>query len=59
MSRLLNWFLWCKKLKKILPIEVGMVSHRNLTKEEIEYPLTSGMWRKYLRDKQQEVNNGY
>jgi len=50
MKHLLSWLLWCIKVKEILPIEVGMVGHRKLTKKEKEYPLTSGMWRKYLEE---------
>jgi len=38
MIEFLNWLLWCIKLKEILSKEVGLVSHRKLTKEEWEFP---------------------
>ena len=34
-----SWILWMIKLRVTLPIEVGYVSNRELTKEEYEYPL--------------------
>ena len=39
IGELLNWLRWCIELREILPKEVGLVSHRELTKEEYEYPL--------------------
>lgn len=38
MTALLNWARWCWKMKCLLPWSVNLVSHRELTEEEYNYP---------------------
>ena len=33
-----NYLKWCWKLKSVLPWQVSLVSDRELTKDEYEYP---------------------
>jgi len=38
MAELVNWILWCIKLHAIVNKCAGLVSHRELTDAEKEYP---------------------